>query len=544
MKRLLIFMVFLGVLNALDSSESSRANWDEILQDSTKAAQKLLKDIESKGDKKDSIKDSIKDSGQNSTQNPAQNSNKDSKIDSTKLPKVEPTKLPKVTPTKSSKSSKTDSINVPSIEIPSITIPEINVPESNEESSIESKRAIKLADSNEIQKAPYIPSIRNVEPLRDSNFDVEKNIESKVSKSPESKIDSKIDFKDSTNKDSKSKAQNPQDSKQKITESKTQNPKTDSIKNKKLAPNIRDTRDDFNINNESNLQDVEITQMPKEQNNDSSLQIEEQEYTEQLPVQKHDVEVKKRLPLDPLFVSQRTQIGGGYHSMLALGDTQTLIYNGAFVDFQLPLNLRIFALNIYASASLGKADTSAQSGNTSTQYFSASAGAKLSIPLTRKYVVTHALLGGEYGLGIRGSAINEINGFGGIDFVYNDFVFRPYLGANFYFFNLESLQSGVAGGISGYLGFKTFYSYKRALGSFSVAIYRDFLRPSGGVFLIMPIQNNALYLGTPSTSIEANFGIDMAASRHFLIKGSANVTYNLSYYNITALIKISAYFRF
>lgn len=538
MKRLLIFMVFLGVLNALDSSESSRANWDEILQDSTKAAQKLLKDIESKGDKKDSIKDSGADSVKNSTQNPTQNSNKDSKIDSTKLPKVEPTKLPKVTPTKSSKSSKTDSINVPSIEIPSIEIPEINVPESNEESSIESKKALKLADSNEIQKAPYIPSIRNVEPLRDSNFDVEKNMESKVieSKNPESK--------DSTNKDSKSKAQNPQDSKQKVIESKTQNPKTDSIKNKKLSPNIRNTRDDFNINNESNLQDVEITQTAPEQNNDSSLQIEEQEYTEQLPVQKHDVEVKKRLPLDPLFVSQRTQIGGGYHSMLALGDTQTLIYNGAFVDFQLPLNLRIFALNIYGSASLGKADTSAQSGNTSTQYFSASAGAQLSIPLTRKYVVTHAILGGEYGLGIRGSAINEINGFGGIDFVYNDFVFRPYLGANFYFFNLESLQSGVAGGISGYLGFKTFYSYKRALGSFSVAIYRDFLRPSGGVFLIMPIQNNALYLGAPSTSIEANFGIDMAASRHFLIKGSANVTYNLSYYNITALIKISAYFRF
>ncbi|MWV69993.1 hypothetical protein LS64_009735 [Helicobacter saguini] len=572
MKKIILFLICFSALNA----ESSDASWGEILQDSTKAAQKLMKDIESKNNPSLRAKDSERG-------NPnSMESKKDSNVTkSVEMPKVAPTKLPKVTPTtppkiesKKIESKKQDSINVPSIEVPNINIPEIHVPKS---SNIESKNlqniesrfykntksnnfeSIKLADSSEIQKAPYIPTIKNVTPLKDSNIPQtqRQNLESNLQnmeckddsplpcggglggrvKNHENKGDSKK--QDSINQNTESKTQ---DSKKNIESKNTKNPQ------QKTTPNIRDFRDDFNINKEANPENVEITQNPA-QSQDEALQIDQQEYDEQLAIEKHDVEIKKRLDLDPLFTAQRAQIGGGYHAMLALGDTQTLIFNAAFANAQLPLNLRIFALNIYGGASWGKADMTLQDISIQSQYFSANGGAQLSIPLTRKFVVAHAVLGGEYGIGnystgIDGSAINEINGFAGVDFVYNDFVFRPYLGSVFYFFNMDSLKSGLLGGINGYLGFNTFYIHKKTTGNLAVSISRDFLRPSGGIFLIMPIQNNALYLGQKSTNLNVDFGIEMAASRHFVIKGNAQVSYNLSYYVVTALIKVSAYFRF
>ncbi|RDU65356.1 hypothetical protein CQA53_06160 [Helicobacter didelphidarum] len=242
---------------------------------------------------------------------------------------------------------------------------------------------------------------------------------------------------------------------------------------------------------------------------------------------------------NPIFMNLKPYLGAGYYNILGLGDTQTLSFNGGYIEAMYPLKHKNITTNFFSSMSFGSANNTSQNAAIIQTYIGLLGGVEVNIPFSTSGVVAHGVFGVDVGVGfLLSKTMNVIaDTFFGVDFIYQRFAFRPFVGINTY----VSFGQGI--GLNLHMGLKIFYHFNNARSFLSVMVTRDFIRNGDATFTILP-NYRAAYFGPIATSFEFNAGVDLFSVKHLLIRGVINALYTSNYYNVNVGVNAFMSYRF
>lgn len=246
---------------------------------------------------------------------------------------------------------------------------------------------------------------------------------------------------------------------------------------------------------------------------------------------------------NPLFTNTYKKASLAYTGTLGLSDTQTLMYNGLNTQYRHPFAWKKIQLDSFANIAFGNALLTTQATQTSSFFFGSNLGANASVPLPIQNVVAHGVFGIDIGFGALSNQVNNMlfQGFFGIDFFYDQYVFRPFISFSLITPFSSVYEVSVAGLVD--IGLKTFYRGDYMLGSINIALSNLFSKNNAGVFTLLP-QSTPLFLGTNALRFNVNANIDYFATQHLSFNAMALVTYTSSYHALNAGGQVGATYRF
>lgn len=279
---------------------------------------------------------------------------------------------------------------------------------------------------------------------------------------------------------------------------------------------------------------VSIQGIYKEESNEEESKDSKQGYIFKEDIYKNN---------NPIFTNVFKKASLYYANMLSLSDTQTLIYNGLAMQYRHPFVFNKMQLDTFANISFGNALFTTQTTQSNAGFFGTNLGVNASIPLPIKDVISHGVFGIDIGFGMLGWQKNNMlfKGFFAIDFLYDNYVFRPFIALSFItpFKRTEDISIALLADI----GLKTFYRDDYMLASISATLSNLFSKNNANVFTLLP-QSTPLFLGTNTLRLNVNASIDYFATKHLGFNAMGFFTYTLSYYALNVGAQVGATYRF
>ncbi|MCI5786105.1 MAG: hypothetical protein MR025_01435 [Helicobacter trogontum] len=246
---------------------------------------------------------------------------------------------------------------------------------------------------------------------------------------------------------------------------------------------------------------------------------------------------------NPLFTSTFKKTGLSYAGTLGLSDSQTLVYNGLATQYRHPFVLKKTQLDVFAKMALGNALLTTQTIQNHAFFFGANLGANASIPLFMQDEVAHGVFGVDIGFGMLSGQVSDmmLQGFFGIDFFYDKYVFRPFISLSLVT-PFSSVYNVSIAGLTD-IGLKTFYRGDYLLGFISVAVSNLFSKNNAKIFALLP-QSTPLFLGGNSLKFDVNVHADYFVTQYLSFSAMALVTYTLSYHALSTGGQVGVNYRF
>lgn len=250
-------------------------------------------------------------------------------------------------------------------------------------------------------------------------------------------------------------------------------------------------------------------------------------------IQKHTFKEEFDKNNHPLFSNSKQKIDLHYATTLGLSNTQTLIFNGIKVRYEYPFKYNKMEMKTFSNMAFGNTLITMQSKQNSIFFYGANAGLNASIPLSIQNVNSYAVFGVKLGFGLlsKESTSTIMSGYAGIDFLYNQYVFRPFVSLSCIIPSSSLYNVNISG--IGDIGLKTFYIADSMLVFASLSVSSVFSSNDANVFILLP-QATPLYLNANTMRVDFNGGIRYFTTKYLNIYAMLSVDYALNYYALNA----------
>lgn len=246
---------------------------------------------------------------------------------------------------------------------------------------------------------------------------------------------------------------------------------------------------------------------------------------------------------NPLFLDTKQKIAMNYATMLGLSDTQTLIFNGMTTHYKYPLKWRKMQFKIFGDMAFGNALITTQAIQKSVFFYGVNTRFHASMPLPIQDVVAHAVFGMDIGAGFLGNETTSmlVDSYFGIDFLYDRYVFRPFINLSC-IMPFSSLYDLYVAGM-GSIGLKTFYRGDSVLPFVSLAFSTTFSQNNANVFIMLP-KAVPFYVGSNALQLDFSAGMRYFTTQYLNVNAMVIVNYVANYYalNVGGQIGISFHF--
>lgn len=251
---------------------------------------------------------------------------------------------------------------------------------------------------------------------------------------------------------------------------------------------------------------------------------------------------------NPLFLDTKQKIAMNYATMLGLSNTQTLIFNGITTHYKYPLKLRKMQFKIFGDMAFGNALITTQAIQKGVFFYGVNAGFHASMPLPIQDVVAHAVFGMDMGVGLLGNEAARmlvtsmlVDSYFGIDFLYDRYVFRPFVNLSCIMPFSSSYDLYVAG--KGSIGLKTFYRGDSVLPFVSLAFSTTFSQNNANVFIMLP-KAVPFYVGSNALQFDFSAGMRYFTTQYLNVNAMVIVNYVANYYALNSGGQIGISFHF
>lgn len=246
---------------------------------------------------------------------------------------------------------------------------------------------------------------------------------------------------------------------------------------------------------------------------------------------------------NPLFLDAKQKIELNYTTMLGLSNTQTLIFNGIKTQYKYPIKLHKMQLKLFGNMSFGNTLITTQIAQDDILYMGINAGFLSSMPLNMQDLKAHAVFGVDVGASFLGKQATSvlINSYFGIDFLSNQYVFRPFVKLAFIvpFSSLYDVYMLCNGSI----GFKAFYHEDSMLLFASLALSTTFSKNNANIFILLP-QSIPFYISANSLRFDFSAGVQYITTKYLNVNAALLVNYVANYYALNAGGQIGVSYRF
>lgn len=254
---------------------------------------------------------------------------------------------------------------------------------------------------------------------------------------------------------------------------------------------------------------------------------------------------------NPLFADtqqQKIDLNYNYATTLGLSNTQTLIFNGMTTHYKYPLKWRKMQFKIFGDIAFGDTLITTQAIQKSVFFYGVNTGFHASMPLPIQDVVAHAVFGMDIGAGFLGNEAARmlvtsmlVDSYFGIDFLYDRYVFRPFINLSC-IMPFSSLYDLYVAGM-GSIGLKTFYRGDSVLPFVSLAFSTTFSQNNANVFVMLP-KAVPFYVGSNALQLDFSAGMRYFTTQYLNVNAMVIVNYVANYYALNAGGQIGISFHF
>ncbi len=246
---------------------------------------------------------------------------------------------------------------------------------------------------------------------------------------------------------------------------------------------------------------------------------------------------------NPLFGDTRQSVSINYTSTLGLSDMQTLLFNGITTHYHYPLTWKKWQLQAFGNMALGNTLLTTQVAQNNAFFYGINAGLQGSIPLSMQDVIAHAIFGIDMGFAIltQQAANTPLHSYMGVDFLYERYVFRPFIGLSAIIPFSSTHYLSVAGITE--IGIKTFYRGDSVFTFAKLAISYLFSKNNANIFILLP-QATPLYMGANALAFNFHGGVQYFTTQYLRFHAQVMVTYTSSYYALSTSGQIGINYRF
>lgn len=246
--------------------------------------------------------------------------------------------------------------------------------------------------------------------------------------------------------------------------------------------------------------------------------------------------------INPLFIS-KNNVGIKYISTLGLGQEQTLILNGNLLHYDTQhYKYKNIYSKFHVSMSMASVLTTTLSIQNDSFLYGMNLGFISSLPLNIQGVTAHAVFGGDFDFNTITKQVSNLtlHTFAGIDFLYNQLVFRPFVGIYGFIPFSDTYKINML--FMAELGLKTFYNINKALMYIDVSMLSISNKSNANIFALM--SNGMPLLDSSSLRFDIKAGAKYFAFDYLSFNAELIATYLINRYNVNAGINMGASYNF
>ncbi len=256
---------------------------------------------------------------------------------------------------------------------------------------------------------------------------------------------------------------------------------------------------------------------------------------------KHSFLEKTWEKINPLFISKK-YVGIRYISTLGLSQNQTLMLNGTSIYYNQPYKWNDIYSILCTQINISNALITTQTMQNTSLFYGFNSSFDSSLPLPMQVVVSHFVFGVSLGFGILPKQISNstLNSYIGIDFLYKQFVFRPFFGIyGFIPFGIDNTNMAFLTTI----GLKTFYNADKILIFTNISLLNITQSNKNNIFAIMS-NSMPFLLNTSPLRFDFSLGIKYFAFEYIGFNADIKATYLLNQYNVNTSINLGVNYNF